>query len=145
MIKSPALTRYAGDYDFSVILAVALSFHIVLAPSELDNVDLFMPSMRSDRGGHFAAINKWLADIDARIGLDQQYLVEFNLLASLDWQGLNLEVFTLRYSILLAACLNNRIHDLKAPRRKILNLTGNSDSLGELSQAKIIPYQQFSF
>jgi len=82
----------------------------MLAPAELDDLDLFGAAMSLDRGCHLATIKQRRTDLDIIPVSNHQNLVEFNSVTFTGIQCLHPQSVSLDNAILLSTRLYNRIH-----------------------------------
>jgi hypothetical protein len=105
-----SVLKNAGNLDFRIVLAVAHPFHMVLAPSELDDIDFFMPAMGLYDRRDLAVCDKRIADLQTLIRLDRKHLIKVHLIAGKGVQSLDLKILTLLNPILLTAGVDDRVH-----------------------------------
>src|SRR5690606_2579257 len=82
----------AGDFQLGVSLAVTLALHVMLAATELDDLDLAVTTLALDRRGHLAAVDKRRAEHHLAVAIgNQEHLVELDRRARLADQLLDLD------------------------------------------------------
>src|SRR5690606_28816159 len=100
----------AGDFDFSEPLAVALTLHVMLTATELDDADLVVTALADHFGSHLGTVYDRRTDLDVVAIGDQQDAIESQGFASGDFQLLDLQEFTFGDFVLLATGNNYCVH-----------------------------------
>src|SRR5690606_9864796 len=122
------LGRDAGDLDFGVPLTVALTLHVVLAATELDDADLVATTMSTDFSSHLGTFNNGCTDVDVITVTDQQYAIELNSGAGFGFQLLYSQVFAFVHLVLLTTSNNYCVHVpfsvLRLTRRLVVVVSG---------------------
>ncbi len=93
------------------MLAMPLAFAVMLAAAEFENVDLVRAAMCLDGGGDRGTGQVRRADAHLVAVRDHQHLVEVNRRALLSLKFLHAQHVADCYPVLLATCLDYRVHD----------------------------------
>src|SRR5690606_6067037 len=111
MSLSPqCLGRDAGDFDFGVPLTVALTLHVVLTTTELDDTNLLATTMSADFCSHLGAINNRCTDSDVVTVTNQQYAIKFDSGTGFGFQLLYSQEFAFGDLVLLTTSNNYCVH-----------------------------------
>ena len=86
------------------------ALHVMLATTELDDLDLLAAAVCLDGSSHLATFQQGGTNPDIFTLTHHQYLVKVDGIAFIDIQRFNPQGFTLGDAILLTACLYNCIH-----------------------------------
>ncbi|BBG29160.1 SAM-dependent methyltransferases [Zymobacter palmae] len=103
--------RNAGDFDFGEPLTVALTLHVVLTATELDDSDLITAAVRYDFSSNLGTVNNRGAYFDV-VASNQQDFVESNGFTSSHFQLFELDGLAFLNAVLLTAALDNCVHGL---------------------------------
>src|SRR6187551_971351 len=100
---------------------MTLALLIVLAPLHLEDANLVVSTVRDHRGDDRSTGNQRRTYRHFRTVADGQHLVERDVVADLDLERLDLDLFAGGNAILLAAGLDDRVHlepfeELASPR-----------------------------
>jgi hypothetical protein len=93
------------------VLAMTLALAVMLAAAKLENANLVRAPMRLNRGGNRGARELRGADAHVIAVRNHQYLVEIHGATFSDIELLNAQHVANRYPVLLATCLDYRVHD----------------------------------
>src|SRR5688572_787350 len=101
----------AGDLQLGVGLAMAAAAAIALAAPDLEHDQLAVAALRDDLGADLGALHERRADAEL-VAAQHQHLGELELVADLAGQLLDPQPSALAHAILLATCLDDRVHVL---------------------------------
>src|SRR5262249_28102050 len=107
---SACSARDPGDFDGRERLPVALLAVVVLAAPELEDDDLLRPVLRSDLRLDLRARDERRAALDAITRADAEDFAERHLVADVAGELLDPELVAGGHPVLLAACLDHRVH-----------------------------------
>jgi len=102
--------RDACNFQFSIGLTMALSFHVVLATVELENLHLGAATVGLDLGRDFATLQNRGANLDVVTIDNHQHLIDFHSVAFSNVKFLYAKLVALAYTVLFTASHNYRIH-----------------------------------
>src|SRR5690606_29872409 len=100
----------ASDLDFGEPLTVALTLHVVLAATELDDGDLVVAALTDHFSSDLGAFDDRSADLDVVAVADQQHAVKIDGFAGGDFQLLDLQEFTFGDLVLFATGNDYSVH-----------------------------------
>ena len=101
----------ASDFHFGEPLTVALLLAIVLATTEFDDSDFVATAVADDFSGDLAIGNIGSADFDVCARTHHQHFVEADAGTGGLLDFVQLQHFTLNYTVLLAATFNYCVHN----------------------------------
>src|SRR5690606_8089875 len=104
------LRRNRIDANFGVVLTMALTLLVVLAPAQLEDTNLIVAAMRKNRGLDDCASNKRSTNLELVAFAHCQNLVKCDFLPNVCRYLFYLQVFAGGNAILLAAGFYDRIH-----------------------------------
>ncbi|ELY20850.1 hypothetical protein HALTITAN_2352 [Vreelandella titanicae BH1] len=104
------LRRNSGNFDFSEPLAVALTLHVVLTTTELDDGDFIAAPVGNHFGRDFSTTDHRRTDVEVIAISDHQHFVKLNRFAGSDFDFLELEGLTFLNAVLLTTAFDNCVH-----------------------------------
>jgi hypothetical protein len=122
------------DANLGVRLPMPLRFLVVLAPAQLEDLDLVAAPVRHDRGIDLGARDERGAHLDGIAGADQQHLAEGDLRADLAREGLDPDLLAGLHLVLLAARFDDCVHGTRLPGASPRKLVLRGQRLGIISK-----------
>lgn len=105
----------AGDPKFGKALPVAFGATVVLASLLLEHDHGSGPALIDDFRGDFSPRDQGLTDDDTLVPVNQSNVVELHGAAHFSRKALDLDEAALFYSVLLAACFYDSVHEPHPP------------------------------
>ena len=110
------LSLDGGDLHARVLLAMASLATVVLPPAHLEHDDFRSAILRHDLSADLGTVHVGLSNLRGIAAANEEDLVEVDLVAGVSGKLLDLKGFAFSNSVLLSACLDDRVHVVVFPR-----------------------------